>query len=157
MFKPGRIAAVAATVMLLFVGAVYAKTAVKAHHHNDGHKKAQAALKAGDGRHDLEKNGKHKVSVDVKGGKISGFHATHESGKDKDVRKVKSKKKLHASIDAGPSETQPADALPADTDMGVVWVGYAYVDDEGNEEYYWFQADEIIDGETGAVEYVPIS
>jgi hypothetical protein len=33
----------------------------------------------------------------------------------------------------------------------------SYVDDEGNEEIYWFPVEEIYDGDTGAVEYVPIN
>jgi hypothetical protein len=41
--------------------------------------------------------------------------------------------------------------------MGTVYIGYSYVDDDGNEEIYWFPAEEIVDGDTGAVEYVPLS
>jgi len=29
------------------------------------------------------------------------------------------------------------------------------VDDFGNEEIYWFPYDMILDGDTGAVEYIP--
>ena len=39
-------------------------------------------------------------------------------------------------------------------DMGTVYIGYAYIDDDGNEEIYWFPYDMIVDGDTGAVEYV---
>jgi hypothetical protein len=50
-----------------------------------------------------------------------------------------------------------AGALPQETDMGTVYIGYSYIDDDGNEEIYWFPAEEIVDGDTGAVEYVPPS
>jgi hypothetical protein len=39
-------------------------------------------------------------------------------------------------------------------DMGTV---YSYVDDYGEAETYWFPYDMIVDGDTGAVEYVPES
>jgi hypothetical protein len=37
------------------------------------------------------------------------------------------------------------------------YIGYSYIDDQGNEEIYWFPAEEIYDADTGAVEYVPLS
>jgi hypothetical protein len=40
-------------------------------------------------------------------------------------------------------------------DMGTVYIGYSYVDDNGEVETYWFPYDEVIDGDTGAVEYIP--
>jgi hypothetical protein len=43
------------------------------------------------------------------------------------------------------------------TDMGVEYIGYSYVDDDGNEEVYWVPVEEVYDGDTGAVEYVPLS
>jgi hypothetical protein len=33
----------------------------------------------------------------------------------------------------------------------------SYIDDDGNEEIYWFPAEEVVDGDTGGVEYVPLS
>jgi hypothetical protein len=53
--------------------------------------------------------------------------------------------------------TYPSFALPQDTDMGTVYIGYSYIDDDGNEEIYWFPAEEIVDGDTGAVEYIPLN
>jgi hypothetical protein len=44
-----------------------------------------------------------------------------------------------------------------DQDMGTVYIGYSYVDENGDEEIYWFPYDMIVDGDTGAVEYVPES
>ena len=42
-------------------------------------------------------------------------------------------------------------------DTGTGYIGYAYTDDYGNEEIYWFPYDEVIDGDTGAVDYIPES
>jgi hypothetical protein len=42
-------------------------------------------------------------------------------------------------------------------DMGTVYIGYSYIDDNGEAETYWFPYDMIVDGDTGAVDYVPES
>jgi hypothetical protein len=123
---------------------------VKKHNHHSGHDLASAKMKK-DGTHQLHKNGKHSVSADVKNGKIAGFHVKHDTKGDVAVKKYKSKKKM-ASLE-GSSDVQPADTI----DAGTVWIAYAYVDDDGNEEYYWFPYEEILDGDTGAVDYVPLS
>jgi hypothetical protein len=39
-------------------------------------------------------------------------------------------------------------------DMGTEYIGYTYIDDDGNEEIYWLPYDMILDGNTGAVQYV---
>lgn len=123
---------------------------VKKHNHHGGHDLVAAKLKT-DGTHQIHKNGKHTVSATVKGGKIAAFKVKHDTKGDVAVKKYKSKKKM-AFLD-GASDTQPADAV----DAGTVWIAYAFVDDDGNEEYYWFPYEEILDGDTGAVEYVPLS
>jgi hypothetical protein len=38
--------------------------------------------------------------------------------------------------------------------LGTTYIGYAFVDEYGVEEIYWFPYDMILDGDTGAVEYV---
>ena len=42
-----------------------------------------------------------------------------------------------------------------DTYLGMTYIGYSYVDDYGDEQIYWYPYDMILDGDTGAVEYVP--
>ena len=65
-------------------------------------------------------------------------------------------------LDGSPSEGQPAslegafDAIPMQS-VGTEWIAYAYVDDDGNEEYYWFEYDEVYDADTGAIDYVPMN
>ena len=40
--------------------------------------------------------------------------------------------------------------------LGTVYIGYAYYDEYGDEVIYWFPYEMIYDGDTGAVEYIPI-
>lgn len=150
ILKAKRTAVIAALAMVMLVFGAVAVAKVKKHNHHSGHNAIASKLKT-DGTHQLDKHGKHTVSADVKKGKIAGFHVKHETKGEVAVKKYKSKKKM-ASLEGPPSDTQPAD-----TDVGTVWIAYAYEDDEGNEEYYWFPYEEILDGDTGAVEYVPLS
>lgn len=146
----GRLAALVMFAVAMMAVVAWATPKVKKHNHHGGHALVASKLKT-DGTHQIHKNGKHTVSAEVKGGKIAAIHVKHETKGDVPVKKYKTHKKM-ALLDGPPSEAQPAD-----TDVGTVWVGYAYVDDDGNEEYYWFPYEEIVDGDTGAVEYVPLS
>ena len=40
--------------------------------------------------------------------------------------------------------------------LGTTWIGFSYFDDWGYEVIYWFPYDIIYDGDTGAVEYIPV-
>src|SRR5579863_10723764 len=72
--------ALALLAMLSFIGLAAAKTAaVKKHNHHGGHEKVSKEEHKKDGNHVIGKVGKHTVSVDTKGGKITKFHAKHES------------------------------------------------------------------------------
>jgi hypothetical protein len=134
--------------MFVLMGVAIAKA--KKHNHHNAHQMVGDKLKK-DGTHQIHKNGKHTVSAEVKNGKIAGVHVKHDTKGDVAVKKYKSKKK-YASID------NPSQEIPADTaDMGTTWIAYAYIDDDGNEEYYWFPYEVILDGDTGAIEYVPLS
>ncbi len=148
--KRRRSAVVAALAMLMFVFGAVAVAKVKKHNHHSGHNAVSSKLKK-DGTYQIDKKGKHTVSAEVKNGKVAGVHVKHATKGDVAVKKYKSKKKM-ASLEGPPSDTQPAD-----TDMGTVWIAYAYEDEDGNEEYYWFPYEEILDGDTGAIDYVPLS
>lgn len=107
-----------------------------------------------DGKHEFHKNGKHTASVNVKGGKIAGVTVTHADKGNVPVKKYKSTKKM---AEAPASGFQPVSLLLAQVqDLGTVWIGYSYIDDYGDEVIYWFPYDMIYDGDTGAVEYVPL-
>jgi|HubBroStandDraft_6_1064221.scaffolds.fasta_scaffold119477_2 hypothetical protein len=139
-------------VCCLIAGAIAAP--VKKHNHHGGHTKVSKAEFKKDGNHPLEKNGKHAVSVDTKNGKITKFHAKHDTKGEVAVKKYKSHKKM-AMLD---NDSDPSEGVPTQqVDEGTVWIAYAYVDDDGNEEYYWYEAEEIYDADSGAVDYVPLS
>jgi myo-inositol-hexaphosphate 3-phosphohydrolase len=139
---------------LLVIGSVaFAAVAKKQEHHN-GNQLAAAKIKA-DGHHDIDKKGHYTASVESKGGKISSFHVVHDTKGQIPVKKYKTNKKMAQTN--GSHLTYASYALPQEMDMGTVYIGYSYIDDDGDEEIYWFPAEEIVDGDTGAVEYVPLS
>jgi hypothetical protein len=138
----------------LSIGANALAAPVKAQHHHDGKSLASDKLKT-DGHHDLEHKGKFTTSVEVKGGKIAALHVKHSEKGDIPVRKYKTHKKMAQN---GAAHLMYASLRIAQLqDMGTEYIGYSYVDDEGNEEIYWFPVEEVYDGDTGAVEYVPLS
>jgi myo-inositol-hexaphosphate 3-phosphohydrolase len=139
---------------LLAMGNVAFAAAAKKQNHHDGHRLVAAKLKT-DGHHDIDKKGHYAASVDSKGGKIAKFHVVHDTKGEIPVKKYKSNKKMAQAT--GSRLIYTSFALAQDTDMGTVYIGYSYVDDDGNEEIYWFPEEEILDGDTGAVEYVPLS
>ncbi|MGD1022905.1 MAG: hypothetical protein ABR880_09005 [Candidatus Sulfotelmatobacter sp.] len=147
-------AAIVITFGLLAIGSVAFAAAAKKQNHLDGHRLVAAKLKT-DGHHDIDKRGHYSASVESKGGKIAAFHVVHDTKGAIPVKKYKTNKKMVQAT--GSHLTYASFALPQDTDLGTVEIGYSYIDDDGNEEIYWFPAEEILDGDTGAVEYVPLS
>ena len=106
------------------------------------------------GKHAFHQHGKHAASVDVKDGKIAGVSVKHADKGDVPVRKYKSTKKM---AEAQADGMQRVSLTLAQLQyLGTTWVGYAYYDDYGDEVIYWFPYDMIYDGDTGAIEYIPI-
>ena len=138
---------------LLVVGSMAFAAPPKKQEHRDGRRLVEAKLKA-DGHHEIEKRGHYAASVESKGGKIAAFHVKHDTKGDIPVKKYRSHKKMVQAT--GAHLTYAAFALPQE-DMGTVEIGYSYIDDDGNEEIYWFPAEEILDPDTGAVDYVPLN
>jgi hypothetical protein len=105
------------------------------------------------GKHEFHQHGKFTASVDVSNGKIAGVKVKHSEKGDVAVTKYKTSKKMAA---APRNEIQLASlVLAQDTYVGTTWIGYGYIDDDGNEVIYWFPYDMILDGDTGAIEYYP--
>jgi hypothetical protein len=104
------------------------------------------------GKHALETVGPHSVSVDVKDGKIAGMHVKHSKKGELPVTKYKTKTKM-ASADVLQFASMQHVQLQ---DLGTVYIGYAYYDEYGYEEIYWYPYEMIYDGDTGAIEYIPI-
>ena len=128
--------------------------AAKAQNHHDAKQLVGEKLKT-EGRHEIHQKGKYHTSVEVRGGKIAGVHVSHETKGEIPVKKYKTHKKM---VQAAPAHFVYASFLLGQyQDMGTVYIGYSYVDEDGNEEIYWFPEEMIVDGETGAVEYVPTS
>ena len=123
----------------------------KKHVHNDGQKLAGGRLKQ-NGKHEIAKKNGHVVSVDVKGGKIAGMQVKHDKKGDIPVKKYKTAKKLVLSGGIHYATYQLAQAYS----LGTTYIGYAYLDEDGYEEIYWFPYEMIYDGDTGAVDYVQV-
>ncbi len=128
---------------------------VKAQHHHNAQPLVQDKLKH-DGHHDIDHKGKYTTSVDVKGGKIAALHVKHSEKGEVPVKKYKTNKKMAHDTATG-HLMYTSFRVAQMQDLGTEYIGYAYVDDEGDEEIYWFPVEEIYDGDTGAVEYVPLS
>jgi hypothetical protein len=139
--------------LLLWGNAALAAPATAQHHHNA--KQLVGDKLRQDGHHDIDHKGKYTASVESKGGKITAFHVKHSEKGDIPVRKYKTHRKLASN--AAPHLMYASLRLAQMEDLGTEYIGYSYIDDSGNEEIYWFPAEEIYDGDTGAIEYVPLS
>lgn len=102
------------------------------------------------GNHKVDQKGPHTVSVDVKDGKIAAFHVKHDKKGELPVKKYKTSKKM-AQLDKA---RQSPIVLVQYQYVGTTYIGYSYIDDYGYEEIYWYPYDMILDGDTGAIEYV---
>ncbi len=133
--------------VVFFVGSAIA---AGRHHHNSGHALVADKL-ATNGVHQIDRKGRHAVTAEIRNHKIASFHVKHDAKGDLAVKKYKSRKKMALLEGADPR------SVPVQTDLGTVYIAYAYIDEDGNEEFYWFPYEEILDGDTGAVEYVPVT
>jgi hypothetical protein len=135
----------------LFVVGDAAVAAAKAKHHN-GQQLLGDHIKT-NGSHVLDKKGNYTASVEVKDGKIAGVHVKHATKGDVPVKKYKTDKKMAQAS----GHILYASFRLAQEYVGTTYIGYAYVDEYGYEEIYWFPYDMILDGDTGAILYVPAS
>jgi hypothetical protein len=126
----------------------------KVQHHHNAHQLVGDKLKQ-DGRHDIDHKGKYTTSVAVKNGKIAALHVKHSEKGEIAVKKYKTHRKMAANTTG--HLIYATYRLAQMQDLGTEYIGYSYIDDDGNEEIYWFPAEEVYDGDTGAIEYVPLS
>jgi len=125
----------------------------KQHKHQNGKTLVGDKVKK-NGKHEFHKNGKHTAFVDVQDGKIRGVNVKHAEKGDVPVKKYKTNKKM---AEASAGGVMPVNLILAQAQsLGTTWIGYAYIDDWGDEVIYWFEYEMIYDGDTGAVDYVPI-
>jgi hypothetical protein len=123
----------------------------KQHSHHDGKQLVGEKIK-NEGRHEIDRKGQYSAAVDVKNGKIAGMHVKHDTKGEIPVKKYKTNKDM--AKESGGFKTTAFIQTQAQY-LGTTYIGYSYTDDLGNEEIYWFPYDMILDGDTGAVEYVP--
>ncbi len=121
----------------------------KANHHN-GQQLLGEKIKS-NGHHVIHRKGDYTASVEVKDGKVARVHVKHAKKGDVAVTKYKSSKKIARADGIQYASLQVVQAQY----LGTTYIGYAYIDDFGFEEIYWFPYDMILDGDTGAIEYVP--
>ncbi len=142
---------VALGVFALVNGAIAAPSAKHQHKHQNGKELVGDKIKT-NGKHTLDTKGDHTVSVDVKNGKIAALHVKHAKKGELAVKKYKTSNKMAT---AGGLQYASLMLTQAQS-LGTVYIGYAYYDDYGDEVIYWFPYEMILDGDTGAVEYIPI-
>ncbi len=141
-----------AIVALIGVVAVVTPAFAKSHQHHSGEQMLGSKIKT-NGEHVIHKVGEHTVAVQVANGKVAGLHVKHSKKGDVPVKKYKTKKKL-AQTDG---LRYASYTLAQYQDIGMTYIGYAFVDDNGDEQIYWFPYEMILDGDTGAIEYIPLT
>lgn len=113
----------------------------KKQNHKDGHGLAKGKLTQ-NGRHQIDKAGQATVSADINNGKITGMSASHPQKGNLSARKVKSRKKM-AEIDLPPMRLAANSEAIRLAQVDVYY--YAWVFDDGVDEYYyWYPAEVVI-------------
>jgi hypothetical protein len=141
-----------AIIALIGVVALVGPAFAKGQHHHSGEQLLGSKIKT-NGEHHIHKVGDHTVAVQVTNGKVAGLHVKHSKKGDVPVKKYKTKKKM-AQTDG----IHYASLMLAQyQDLGTTYIGYSFIDDNGDEEIYWFPYEMILDGDTGAIEYVPLT
>ncbi len=127
------------------------------HNHLSGQQLLGDKIK-NNGHHVIHKAGKYSVSATVKDGKIAGVDVKHSEKGDVPVKKYKTMKKMANRVGEanGISLVSYRGMLAQSQYLGTTYIGYAYTDEYGDEYIYWFPYDMIYDGDTGAIEYVPL-
>ena len=109
------------------------------------------------GKHVLDQRGKYTATATVRGGKIAGINVKHSEKGDVPVTKYKTRKKMASKPGEAGGFSLASNrhgVLAQLQDLGTTYIGYAYIDEYGEEYIYWFPVEMIYDGDTGAIEYV---
>lgn len=144
------------TVLFAIIALAAAGSALgRAHEHKNGEQLIGAQIKT-NGEHVIDKHGKHTATAQVVNGKIAGVKVKHSEKGDVPVKKVKTNKKMAQADGTRIAQGDGFITVQA-TDLGTTYIGYSYIDDNGDEVVYWFPYEMILDGDTGAVTYVPVA
>ena len=138
---------------------VFARLAFAAHQHHPAHQLLGNKINT-DGKHEIHKRGDHTIYAHVKGKKISHISVTHKTKGEVPVKKYKTNKKVVqlgvSGFAAGETGTL-GEPVSYQLAQQIVWlIGWAY-NDFGEEYYYWFPAEMVVDPFTGAVDYIPVT
>jgi len=108
-----------------------------------------------DGRHDIDHHGKYTASVEMRNGKVHAMHVRHSEKGEITLKKYKTNRKM--ALNAPGHVVYASLELGMFQDLGTVYIGYSYIDDNGDEQIYWYPAEMVEDPYTGAIDYVPTS
>jgi hypothetical protein len=137
----------------------FARLAFAAHQHHPAHQLLGNKINT-DGKHEIHKWGDHTIYAHVKGKKISHISVTHKTKVEVPVKKYKTNKKvvqLGASGFAAGETRTLREPVSYQLAQQIVWlIGWAY-NDLGDEYYYWFPAEMVVDPFTGSVDYIPVT
>jgi len=101
------------------------------------------------GAHAIQDHGRYSASVNVSEGKITGMKVKHADRGSVPVTKYKTTTNMAQGKMSG------AHLFTRSQNTGTMWSGYGYIDDWGDEYFYWFPYAMIDDGDARAIEYYP--
>ena len=105
------------------------------------------------GPHKLQDQGNYSAFVNVSKGKITGMRVKHADKGSVPVTKYKTTRNMAQAQTTG---AQFASYLVAQSqDLEILWIGYGYIDEWGDESIFWFPFAMIYDGDAGAIDYFP--
>jgi len=104
------------------------------------------------GQHKIHDHGKFSAFANVKNGKVAGVNVKHADKGDVKVTKYKTTNKS-AQPPTSMGWHLISEAYAQDLYVDTIWIGFAYIDDFGEEIIYWFPVGMVLDGETGAIVY----
>ncbi len=132
-------------------GATAGAAPAKQAHHKNGQALLGGKLKQ-NGKHEVDRVGKIRVSADIRNGKVVAMTASHSEKGNLPARKVKSRQRL-AEIRPGIVQAA-ADGDTLQLAQDVVYY-YAWCFDDGFDQWcYWYPADVVI-VDASWVEYGP--
>jgi hypothetical protein len=133
-----------------------------ADNHHNGHSLIKGKLNQ-NGKHVIHSAGNHTAHAHVKGGKISHVEVAHRTKGMRQVTKYKTTKRFHALAEQGAehyfvmTDDAAASGDTLETQFVVTaFVGFGFIDDNGQLIIFWFPVAIVLGGDTGAVVYDPV-
>jgi hypothetical protein len=136
--------------LLAFIGVA------QADNHHNGHGLVQGKLNK-NGKHVIHSTGKHTAHAHVQGGKISHVEVRHKTKGARQVTKYKSQRRHHAQAESGAKHyfvtTDDTEEIQF---VVTAFVGFGFIDDDGQLIIYWFPVAIVLGGDDGAIPYNPV-